>query len=83
MRWALIGVVVVGFVILGVVAVSPALHAPGTVDCSALEEDPSHSAHGTHESDMYTTDDEVVADCPVDDAAGMGATAWTGGPIGA
>lgn len=73
-RWLFIGAAIVGLLLIGVLAGSSTIHGAGTADCSALQDDPGEPAHGSHESDMYAEADESYADCPIDDAAGMGGT---------
>lgn len=73
-RWLFIGAAIVGLLRIGLLAGSPIIHDAGTADCSALQDDPGEPAHGSHESDMYAEADESYADCPIDDATGMGGT---------
>lgn len=71
-RWIFVGAALVVLVLLGLLVGSPALYAAGDADCSALD-DAGEPTHATHEGDMYAGDDDGYTDCPVDDAAAMGA----------
>ena len=72
-RWLFVGGAVVGLLLLGMLAGSPAIHSAGDTNCPTFEEGAAgEPAHGAHESDMYAEEDQEYTDCPIDDGVAMG-----------